>query len=116
MRRSSGVSAALGGASGPSAGQGHPISSINEIRLNGRENFVLGKIIGGGRWALCTVTKISLSESPLDCKNRGKTTASRRQLSSPLRTRRTQKICAKSSIEGRTVPAPLISTEEHNLS
>ena len=86
MRRSSGVSAALGGASGPSAGQGHPISSINEIRLNGRENFVLGKIIGGGRWALCTVTKISLSESPLDCKNRGKTTASRRQLSSPLLT------------------------------
>lgn len=76
MRRSSGVSAALGGASGPSAGQGHPISSINEIRLNGRENFVLGKIIGGGMWALCTVTEISLRESPLDCKNRGKTTAS----------------------------------------
>ncbi len=49
----------------PSAGQGHPISSINEIRLNGRENFVLGKIIGGGMWALCTVTEISLRESPL---------------------------------------------------
>lgn len=59
--------------------------------------------------------KISLRELRLHCRTRGKTTAFRRQLSSPLHTRRTR-MCAKSSIEGRVVPAPLIWPEQHNLS